>query len=83
MGPDHACEKGVLRWEGAANCKVYGLSAVSCAKTAEPIKMPFRMWTRVGPRKHVLDGVHFGATWRMLLNRPCAGGDAAFFVKLL
>jgi len=56
---------------------------MSCAKAAEPIKMPFRMWTRVGPRKHVLDRVHFGATWRMLLNRPCAGGDAAFFVKLL
>jgi len=26
-------------------------------KTAEPIEMPFGLWTRVGPRKHVLDGV--------------------------
>jgi len=25
-------------------------------KTAEPIEMPFGLWTRVGPRKHVLDG---------------------------
>ena len=31
-------------------------SAVSCAKTAEPIEMRFRLWTRMGPRKHVLDG---------------------------
>jgi len=29
--------------------------AVSCAKTAEPIEMLFGMWTRLGPRKHVLD----------------------------
>ena len=25
-------------------------------KTAEPIKMPFGLWTRMGPRNHVLDG---------------------------
>jgi len=40
-------------------------------KTAEPIEMPFGMWTRVGAKKHVLDGVHSGATWRIRLNRPC------------
>jgi len=34
------------------DCKVYGFSAVSCAKTDEPIKMLFGMWTGVGPRKH-------------------------------
>jgi len=26
------------------------------AKTAEPIQMPFGLWTRVGPGNHVLDG---------------------------
>ena len=26
-------------------------------KTAEPIEMPFAVWTRVGPRKHMLDGL--------------------------
>jgi len=31
-------------------------AAMSCAKTAEPIEMPFGIWTRVGPRKHVLGG---------------------------
>jgi len=32
---------------------------MSCAKTAEPIEMPFGIWTRVGPEKHVLrEGAH-------------------------
>jgi len=26
-------------------------------KTAEPIKMPFGLWTWVGPRNHALDAV--------------------------
>jgi len=30
---------------------------MSPAETAEPIDMPFGLWTRVGPRNHVLDGV--------------------------
>ena len=29
---------------------------VSPAKTAEPIEMSFGLWTRMGPRNHVLDG---------------------------
>ena len=36
-------------------------STVSCAKIAEPIKMPFGLWTQVGPRKHVLGGKYTGA----------------------
>jgi len=43
--------------ERAANYKVYGHSAVSCAKTAEPIEMAFRLSIRVIPRNLVLDGV--------------------------
>jgi len=46
-------------------------------KTAEPIEMPFGIWTRVGPRRHVLEGVY----WRHLANtieRPICGGDTAF-----
>ena len=34
---------------------------MSCAKMAEPTEMPFGIWTRVGPRKHVLHGVHISA----------------------
>jgi len=30
--------------------------AASRGETAEPIEMPFRVWTRVGRVKHVLDG---------------------------
>ena len=51
---------------------------MSHAKTAKPIGMSFGMWTRVGPRKHVLDG---GAHWRQLANTielSMCGGDAAF-----
>jgi len=44
----------VLRQEGATHCKVYGRSAVSCAKTAEPIEMPFGSLARMGPKNHVL-----------------------------
>jgi len=32
-------------------------TAVYTAKHAEPIEMPFGIWTPVGPRKHVLGGV--------------------------
>jgi len=34
-----------------------GHSTVHCAKTAEPIEMPFGTKTRVGPRNHVLNGI--------------------------
>jgi len=39
-------------------CRSVGLSVtiVSPAKTVEPIKMPFGLWTLVGHRNHVLDG---------------------------
>jgi len=29
---------------------------VTCAKTAEPIEMPFGLWARMGPGNHMLDG---------------------------
>jgi len=58
------------------------VTVVSPAKTAEPIEMPFGIWTRVGPRKHVLGAVHNGATWRIPLNRPRAAAMRPV-VKLL
>jgi len=33
-----------------------GHSTVICAKTAEPIKMPYGLWAQVRPRNRVLDG---------------------------
>jgi len=38
---------------------------------AEQIEMPFGLRVWVGPRKHLLGGVHSGATWQIPLNRPC------------
>ena len=52
--------------------------AVSCAKMAKRIDMPFELWTWVGPRKHVLGRMHTGATWRIPLNRSCAAAMEPF-----
>jgi len=46
-------------------------SAMSCAKMAEQINMSFRLWTRMGPRKHVLLGLHIGTTWQIRLKHSC------------
>jgi len=54
----------IPRWEGAnfrervAHCKVYGLSAVSCAETTKPIDLPLVLWTWVGWRKHEFNHIH-------------------------
>ena len=50
--------KGHFGGEAASHCKVEGHSTVICAKTAEPIEMPFGLRARMGPRNHVFDGVH-------------------------
>jgi len=50
--------------------------AVSCAKMAKPIEMPFGLWTQVGRRKHVLDGGGLMQTANMTEPSVC-GGDAA------
>jgi len=52
-------------------------TAMSCAKMAEPIEMPFGLWTRVVQRKHVLHG---GGVLHHLANtsEPSVyGSDAA------
>jgi len=70
----------ILRGKGA-HCEVWENFAVSCAKTAESIEMPFGMWTRVGSRKHLLD---WGAHWRHLANMiepSVCGDDAAFLLN--
>ena len=57
MGPGNHVLDGVQiphGGKGASHCKEH--SAVTCAKTAEPMEMPFSLWARKGPRNHVLDG---------------------------
>jgi len=44
---------------------------VSCAETAEPIDLLFGLWTRMGPRNHVLDGVQ--RCWGTLPWQPILG----------
>jgi len=55
-GPDLPWEWEIVVDRGT-NCKVLALSAVSCAKTAKPIHLPFRLWTRVGRRMHMLNRI--------------------------
>jgi len=43
-------ERGNFEGEGASHCK-----AVTCAKMAEPIVMPFGVWALTGPVNHDLD----------------------------
>jgi len=42
----------VTDWGGA-----WSVTAVSPAKTAKPIEMNFELWTQVGQKKRILDGV--------------------------
>ena len=62
------------------------LSVVSCANTAEPIDLPFVLWTQVDRRKHKFNRVrqvapmfpHVRAHWRHLANTielSVCGGD--------
>jgi len=49
------------------------VTIVSCAKTAEPIKMPFEVWPRLGPENHELDGEPVSReNWAILrgISRP-------------
>ena len=68
-GPDPH-EKAQVGGETASRCEVLRLSAVSRAKTAELIEMPFGIG--LGWAQGSIAGVRTGATWRIPLNRPCA-----------
>jgi len=57
------------------------VTILSPAKAAEAITMSFGMLSRVGPRNHVLDGLHNGATGEYL-NCPYAAA-MRLYVKLL
>ena len=52
-GPDPPMGRGKFLGE---NGRPIVKSTVVCAKTAEPIGMPFGLWARMGHRNHVLDG---------------------------
>jgi len=48
------------------------VTVVNPAKTAEPIKMLFGLWTWVGPRNLVLDGVQI-SPWEEAIVRGSGG----------
>jgi len=85
--------EGAIMGERGARCEVYGLSAVSCAKTAEPIDLPFGLWSRWAEgstssivfarwRQCAHTGGHICATWQIGLNCPSAAAIRSY-VKLL
>jgi len=84
-GPDPSTSRGYFMGKEAP-------TVVSCAKTAEPIDLPFGLWTRVGRRTRsvvfarwrqctLMEG-HIGATRRIWFNRPSAAAMRPY-VKLL
>jgi len=44
--------EGTIFGKRGVHCEVYRLSAVSCAKMAQPIDLPFGLWTWVGQKKY-------------------------------
>jgi len=54
-------------FEGEKGRPILKYTAVICAKMAEPIKMSFGFWGRIGPRNHVLDeGADHPWEWAIL-----------------
>ena len=60
---------------------------------AEPMDLPFGLWTRVGRKKHKFNRIrqmapmcshagHIGAIWRIRLNHPSAAATRSY-VKLV
>jgi len=93
MGSRSFHRNGQFWGERGAHCKVSGLSAVSCAKTAELIDLPF--WCGFGWAEGSISSIvfarwrqfalmrgHIGVTWRIRLNRPSAAAMRRY-VKLL
>jgi len=78
-GPDPPWE-GAILGERGAHCKAWGLSAVGCAKKAEPIDLPFGC--RLGCAEGSTSSIVFAATWGIRLNHPSAAAMRPH-VKLL
>ena len=55
-GQDLPMRRGIFTGKGRPIVEYE--DTVICAKTAEPIEISFVLWARMGPRNHVLDGVH-------------------------
>jgi len=80
-GPDPLWERVILREGRRGPFVKYSDTLVICAKMAEPIDLPFGLWTRVGQWKHkfksnssgytnVPDGRAHWRKWQIQLNCP-------------
>jgi len=56
MGSDPPVGKGNFEGEAETHLKYWSHPPCAVQKMAEPIEIPFGLWTLFGPRKHVLDG---------------------------
>ena len=85
-GPHRPVGRGNFEGEGMPR-HVRRHSDVNCAKTDEPLEMPFGLWTWVDRRKHKFSRIrHVGpgcprerqidAIWQIRLNRPSAAVNA-------
>jgi len=66
VDPSSAIERGSFEVAGMSDMPDDTLTSTS-AKTTELIELPFGLWTRVGPRKHVLDGAQMPRARGLLL----------------
>jgi len=74
--PDHPTGRGSFEGKSAAHCKVYGRSAVSCAKTAELTVIQFGLRIQVGPRNRVFNGVQIpNVKEQFLWETACQAGQ--------
>jgi len=64
--------------DGLAWSVCLSLTIVSPAKTTELTEMSFGMWTRLGPRKHILDGGTHCRHLATTTEPSMRGADAAF-----
>jgi len=82
-GPDAPWEGAILRGKGKGHAR--GHSAVSFPKMAEPIDLPFQLWTRVGLKEAQFNHIRqvapmCRAHWRHLANMielSVCGSDVA------
>ena len=56
-GPDPPCEKAVTEERTYHVRHARRHCTMSCAKMAEPIDLPFGLWTGVGGKKHKFNGI--------------------------
>ena len=82
-GSDILWKGVILRGNGVARCKVSQHPAMICAKWLNRSHLSFRLWTRVGRKKHKFNrirqvapmcprGAYIGTAWWIRLNRSSA-----------